>query len=301
MEYYLSQICPMYGLSVKTISSLPQWLEDKKNEGKSLGIFTEHGFEINFSEQNASRFKKWNGDVTPQNPVSPFFVQAIHTIWNAMECFIQGELDYLVMGDEVIEFPQLAKKIYQAMSGMSESVVITDKENSGLMGLTESDLLEISHDAFLSNLYGKFQSLSGCFSEAGKYFRMAAETSPDFAESYSNLGTLLWSHRQKRDAFLLFIESIFRNPHLTTAQLNFFDAGYELKEFSAMAKVIEEVLPRVGDIPEMKHHLAICYQKTGRNAQAIDILNDILKKNALDTEAHMILDEINKEENQQGV
>lgn len=228
---------------------------------------------------------------------------SIDSLPKALNLFSLGAHDFLLSGEEYIEFPLEARRLLETMVILHTLKFGSDEEKAGLSEQTPPQLpaaetfLE-SGNAFLINLWGKACSLEDRYSEAGVAFRRAAELLTVYGEPCSNLGTLLWKLGKRSEAFVLFAEGFMRNPLGLSCQLNFFDAGYELREYESMAGLLESQSANFPDCIEFRHHLALCYEKTDKRALACDVLRRLLDEFPQDEEARVYLEALSSEASQ---
>jgi len=211
------------------------------------------------------------------------------TLPRMFSLFVEGVVDYLVCDSQYVEYPQLAHELMQLIYLASQK----SSENLSTRILTDNNkLTQIKSNPFLCNLFGKLLSVEKKLNDAAVSFREAIELNRQFGEPYGNIGTIFWSVGKQKEAFQLITESLLKNPYSISAQLNFFEAGYEMREYESMIRVIESIISNVTEFSEFRHHLAICYQKTGKSAEAVDILKGIINDFPGDEDAKKILSSI---------
>lgn len=282
-------IAKAYGFLAQPVPSPESWIREQKARGQVVGELAEGALKVHLDSSHGPLLKRWREDGLQIEDGKK--VEAISSVWNALELFSEGGLDYLVSGNKAIEFPKVGKEMIEDLKNYLDKKE-TDRAEGGHAPVS-SDMQDYAAqaegNAFLKNLYGKILSHQQNIAEAGKAFREAVGLMASFGEPYSNLGTLLWQHGQKRNAFLLFAEGLIKNPHSIPCQLNFLDAGHEMQEYKAMITVLETVLPETPDCVEFKHHLAIAYHRTGETEKALRCLNEILSADPADAEALNLL------------
>lgn len=293
MQKKIQDIAKVFGFELGQITTdIGAWVQEKVASGKIVGKFDSSLLTLALDPSKIGTrldyLKTQNVTITSSTKL-----EAVDTIWKAFEYFSNGDFDYLVAEGCVATFPEEARGILAALNQVIEARKKSGDDNASGETLSKSDFENIKkpvmENPYMRNLWGKLLSFTGHFSEAGEAFRQAVEMLPEYGEPYSNLGTLLWKFGKKREAFVLFTEALMKNPNSVTAELNFFDAGYELQEYDSMAKVIEEVIKDFREKVEFCHHLAICYYRTDRKEDAKKILADILKSNPQDEEAKELL------------
>ncbi len=242
MELAFDSLAKAFGFNSLKNSNMAAWVAQKVSQGSLIGVWQDHQFIVMGNPKNSSEaLSRWKEDLKTVDDQTA--VPFIDSLWLAMSLFSEGDLDVLICGEEAIEYPSVARQINLHLIAAANESSKSDAGSKAIRALPEYGSIE--SDAFLLNLMGKLYSFEKNYAMAGEAFRKSATLSPEFGEAYSNLGTLLWGHGQKKEAFFLFTESMLRNPYTTTAQLNFFDSGYDLKEYGVMAKIVEEILPRV--------------------------------------------------------
>ncbi|EKD42599.1 MAG: Methyltransferase type 11 [uncultured bacterium] len=279
-----NEMSQIHGFSNFEIKNFNAWLQEKIDGGKIVAQWGEDKCLV-FGNKNKINveFKELLEEGKAENTYQVKGHIPLHRLFSL---FAEGIIDFLVHEESGIEFPVLAHELMEMIYKISQDnkLLLSESINA------DKDKLKAIHaDAYLLNLWGKLLTLEKKYNEAGMAFRGAVEINREFGEPYGNLGTLLWGLNKQREGFFLITEALLKNPYSISTQLNFFDAGYELREFSGMAKVIESVLPKVNEFPEFRHHLAICYQRTGRSQDAVSVLQKILNEFPGDEEARNIL------------
>ncbi len=261
------------------------WIQERVKAGGIIGLW--EGGRLNLfldPAASAHRLDRWTREGFSIR--SPMEIPPVETVWQALSYFGEGEMDVLFIGDWYVEFPKRAHAILRSLHASVQSIDGLSPDANDL----DPPVLDLAQedDPFLINLWGKHLALCGRVGDAGRAFSKAAELDREFSDPYGNLGVLMWKAGQRREAFLLFAESLLKNPSNISASLNFFDAGYELEEHAAMAKVLEQIISEVVACPEHRHHLAICYQKMGKTKEALAVLQKILDLSPEDQEARAL-------------
>ncbi len=275
-----------FGFVPQKLEDPVSWIQTQVANGKIIGQWSGN-FQIYLNpSHHAKRLSSWLPREVSLGPVTD--LPMIQSRWDAIDCFSEGYLDYFVCGDWYLKFPEVGNSLLGMLSeNQKTNASVQPEEQSGPLPTLTFD---ISGDPFLTNLWGKILAFHGDFSGAGKAFREAIELIPEFSEPYSNLGTLLWNLGQRQEAFMLFTQAFVNNPHRVAGQLNFFDAGYELEEFSQMASILEEIMSTYPEFVEWHHHLAICYHRMDRTPEAVILLEDIIKNEPSDNDARTLLE-----------
>ncbi len=263
------------------------WREKRVADGKKIGVWN-GGFKIHFNPLNLQPkdFAALGIEET-ENLFSPHSLK-LNNPWEAMELFMEGPLDEFQIANYFIEFPVAAR-------GLLSYIRLAAKAQEGSLPLPTScpETLEASEsNPFLWNLTGKCLAICGKVSEAGKIFEKIAERYPEFSESYGNLGALLWKFGKRREAFVMFTESLGRNPFSSSAQLNFFEAGRELQEFSAMTTVLQKIIHQYPYCLDLYSLLAVCFYQIREVERAKSVLNDLLRESPEDSEGKLLLHRI---------
>lgn len=282
-----------YGFSPETISNGKDWILEKVAEGQIVGQWNQ-GLWLHFDPEKNAEFVKYISE-EGMEVKSPIQVEGVSSFWDALEYFTEGSMAYLLSDGHAVAFPSHYHELLAEFSALAQAAELPEGDESTDPYPLPSDLSEkAGQDPFLLNQLGKLYAMTRNVSLAGETFRKLLEAHPGYSEAYGNMGTLLWRFGSRREAFMLFVESMLKNPHRTVNQLNFFDSGYELKEYAAMAKVLETVLPAVPECVELRHHLAMSYCHLGRVGEAKALLESIMASHPDDEEARQILDEIQK-------
>lgn len=293
-----------YGFQPNEIDNVDVWIQQKVAEGLVVGRW-KSGFELHVDpSKHQELLEVWKESGLDAGAVTK--VEHIENFWQAMDFFSEGNIDAFTTKNWCVEFSAKNREIILKMGETIEKIQkdfnVDENDPSGLENALKGQKIDVpdfsadvGKDPFLLNQYGKMLSYCHVFAMAGEYFRRAVEAMPQFSEPYSNLGTLLWKLGNRREAFLLFIESFLKNPHRPASQLNLFDSGHELEEYESMGKVIEEVLPYTPEYPEFRHHLALCYINAGRFDEGKSVLRGILAQNPTDEDAQNLLVSLDKE------
>lgn len=247
--HYIDSYC----FEKKIIPDSAQWIADQVKNGLEIGQWLD-GFRIHGKNKRS--------------------LSEIETLWEAISFFSQGDLDALVIGENVYFIPEDAREIFNFF-----------KNGKNVSPLQDNTKLS----PFALNLYGKYLTTLDKVSDATAFFSEALKKESRFSEPYNNLGQLMWKIGKQRDAFLLFTESLAKNPHLLPAQLNFFDAGLELEEYASMLNVIKYLEEEIPECSEFQYYKAICNHRLGNHEEARSILNLILKDKPNDAEAKQLL------------
>lgn len=291
-----------YGfLTQKVEGAVAEWIKSKVTQGSLVGVW-DGSFKLYADpKQCQERLQPLaNAGVTIQPIIQ---VPFIDNFWKCLDYFSEGEIDYFICEDWYCEFPKQGRTILNAISDVAlkrEQLLqkSNGEENAAIQEIDIPDFSAQQDSPFMKNHWGKLLSFAGRFSEAGEVFRKIIETHPEYGEPYSNMGTLLWNFGKRREAFVMFVEALLKNPHRTSSQLNFLDAGYELEEYENMMNVIQEIIPTVPECVEFKHHLAICYHRFGQTEKAETLLNEILAGDPQDADAKNLLQEMKNAPNQ---
>ncbi|MBF0492091.1 MAG: hypothetical protein HQM15_04870 [Deltaproteobacteria bacterium] len=274
-----------YGFQVRPAVSARDSIQDLVAQGKIVGEWNENFKIYALPEMLKQRPPKWIKEEPFKGVLQ---VDAIKNIWQAMDYFGEGELDVLITPENSFLFPQEGRSLLEGIRGILEN----RKDPTTGAPTLGTDFNFESDDPFLNNLQGKLLTLKGNISEAGKAFGKALALLPEYSEPYANLGTLLWQLGQQKEAFVLFVEALLRNPYNVAAQLNFFDAGRETENFDGMIKVVEKILEMDPECLEFYPILAFSYHRSGQAGKAIDILNNFLAKYPQEEEARLLLEHI---------
>lgn len=106
---------------------------------------------------------------------------------------------------------------------------------------TEVDRQAVAnHDAILLNTKGLILAGLGDAPGAARSFLHAAELNPNFAEPFSNMGSLLWDRGSREEAFLMFRQAFLRLPMDPVIRENFMEAGMHLGCFAKMQECLDE-------------------------------------------------------------
>lgn len=240
-----------YSFQKLKLNDSSQWIADQVQAGKEVGQWLD-GFRVHGKNKDD--------------------LSDIESIWEAVSHFSQSDLDFFVAGDTAYSIPEDAREFMKTIKG--KDITLPSFET-----LTPYAL----------NLYGKYLSLHEKISEATSCFSEALKKDPFFSEPYNNLGQLLWKVGKQREGFVLFAESLSKNPHLLIAQLNFFDAGMDLEEYESTLNVIKYLEEEIPDCVEFKYYKAICSHRLGQPEMAKSILQNILKEQPDDAEAQHLL------------
>ncbi|MBI4239312.1 MAG: tetratricopeptide repeat protein [Deltaproteobacteria bacterium] len=275
-----------YGFSPQPLTAIESKLAEATAAGQVVGWWRD-GLTLHCDPAHSrARRTRWTGD-TPL--AAEYRVDAVPSYWEALEYFCEGELDALIVGQSWISFPAAGREVLARFAAHVPSAADNDATTATPLTLPDCSN-EVAGDPFLLNQWGKMLSYAQRYTEAGAAFRQALELNPEYGEPYGNLATLLWNFGKRREAFALFTEALLKNPHRTTTQLNFFDAGHNMEEFATIAAVMEELIPSVPDQTEFRHHLAIAYHKLGRASDALTALREILAHDPHDAEAQALLE-----------
>lgn len=275
-----------YGFTATPVAAVEAVVADAKVAGQLIGWWQD-GLTIHCDPARCNaRRTRWTGDAPL---VAVTRVAAVHSFWDALEYFCEGELDALIIGDAVVRFPAAGRALLARLSALLPAESETTDAQAAPLVLPDCSN-EAAGDPFLLNQWGKMLAYAQRYTEAGAAFRQALELNPEYGEPYGNLATLLWNFGKRREAFALFTEALLKNPHHNATQLNFFDAGHNMEEFATIAGVMEDLIPAVPEQIEFRHHLAICYHKLGRIDEAITVLQGILTHDPTDAEAQALLD-----------
>ncbi|MBX7148477.1 hypothetical protein K1X76_05280 [bacterium] len=268
-----NKIAAQYGLKLKEMhGDINQGIVDIVKTGKIVGVWKNENLEFFYE----------NSIITDDNIKEVLgYTTFIKTIHDVFDYFVKGKIAALILDDHyILELPSVVSLIFGEMESLTDT-----QKNPQSLNTSACDFSEIAKgNPFVTNLWGKLLAFRGEISKAGECFREAVEMERNFSEPYSNLGALLWKAGKQREAFLLFCEALIKNPYSQTAQMNFFDAGYELCEYKAILTIIDHVACDETPI-EFDHHRAICHFKLGERDKALGIVNTILEKNPVDTEA----------------
>ncbi|GEM_PF-5507088 len=292
------QCASAYGFVPQPVEDAAAFIAAQRQAGKVVGEWNEQLILHLDPVQHAARVARWSEIV----PVSARMVIADLPFWIAMEYFAEGDLDCFVTPTWACAFPEHGQKLLETFGQLVAQHEVAPASAGEELAAPAAPVTtpapaipdfsaQVQGDAYLLNQWGKVLAYGQRISEAGEAFRQSIDVTRAYSEPYSNLGALLWQFGKRREAFILFVEALIKNPHRLAGQLNFFDAGHELAEFGAMAKVIEELLPTVHEYVEFKHHLAICYFRLGRMDEAIALLNNVVATHPDDAEAQQLLKE----------
>lgn len=279
-----------YGFQPTVLANIDAWLEEQVQAGRVVGRWND-GLAIHLDpSRQVELLARWKEHgMTQAGPVLQ--VDGIGTFWQAFEFFSEGNLDFLVTNDWFIAFPAEGRTVLEqcgAVVGARQEA--RGQEVAPAAATPPPDLSAVvGNDPFLLNQYGKMFAFCRDYAKAGECFRTAAEVMPEYSEPYGNLGALMWQVGKRREAFVLFVEALAKNPHRVVSQLNFFDAGHELEEYAAMASVLEELIPSVPEYAEFRHHLAVCYVRLNRAAEGKALLENLLAQRPDDQEAIQLL------------
>ncbi len=287
----------VFGFSESWIDQPEAWMQDRIQKGQLIAVWTggaTPGIKIHYDPQLVDAEKKAAFETRWKDAgfvINPGVLLPLPHLTEALEYFSEGDVDVLLVNFTAMEWPVKAKDWLTILRKLHP-------QNPHELTLAEEDMIqsivkhvpeEMMSHPFWMNLCGKILALRGMHAVAGLYFRNAIERCSDYSEPYNNLGTLLWNLEQKREAFLLFAEALMKNPYNSSAQLNFFDSGYEMEEYASIVAVTEFLIQKVPTCIEFHHHLAICYRRLQRTEDAITVLQKILDKDPMDAEARSLL------------
>ncbi len=242
-----------YAFEKKMLIDPAQWIADQVKNGKRIGHWLD-GFRIHGKENEE-----------PAN---------IESLWQAVTYFCHEDLEAFVIGQTAYSIPADAREALQLIKKNDLGALANQSPNT----------------AFALNLYGKYFASLDQASEAARFFSEALKLCPQFCEPYNNLGQLMWKVGQQKEAFVLFSQALSKNPHLLSAQLNFFDAGLELEEYESILNVINYLESEIPECTEFQYYKAICKHKSGHKEEAKAILRGILKEQPDDPEARQLLE-----------
>ena len=110
-------------------------------------------------------------------------------------------------------------------------------------------------------------------------FRRALQVNPNSARAHANLGVALTSLNQVEDAIPHFREAIANDPNNRSARMNLGARALEDGRASEAATHLEAALagPEDGSGAFVRFTLARAYRRMGRNAEAMEALDDALR------------------------
>ncbi len=119
------------------------------------------------------------------------------------------------------------------------------KETLGLYNESEEYLNKassLSDSTFLLNLKGLILFRKGNDNEAEKIFKEVIEKDKSFGESYSNLGVVLWTRGQKKEALDLFEKAFILLPTTCDIAKNYHDAIIDMSAHTRAKKIAMDAL-----------------------------------------------------------
>lgn len=279
-----AQWAKTYGFTPTSLTDVNGFLAEQVQQGKIVAHWDGELTILCDVERVRPRLAHWEAQGIVLEP--RMVMTAKQKFWDALDFFAEGDLDVFVAPNWAIEITPAMRQTLGRMSAALQKPAAPDAPPAP--GTFPDFFPDVAHDPYLMNQYGKLLSHTQQIGEAGKAFRLSIDLCPEYSEPYSNLGTLLWQFGKRREAFVLIVEALVKNPYRVATQMNFIDAGYEMEEYGNVLSVLEYLIPQMPDHPELRHHAAICCHKTGRTAQAVTMLDALITQFPDDTDAQSL-------------
>jgi len=251
MMQSLEQMAASFGLKVDHHGvELKNLIAQVRNEKKILGVWMNQGLSIYCNpELHRERLSHWKDEKNIQID-SVIQIDSFKSPMDVLKYFSRGFLDCFWIEGDVFEFPKAEYDQIAQFVAQDEKIKVEDWLN------------QFKDSPFLLNFFGKILNEKGLSQESSQVFKYACSLESRFAEPYDNLGVLLWNAGAQREAFILFAEGVLKNPYIESARNNFLDAGYELREYLPMVKILTKVLDLCSEIADLHYHLALVAYKS---------------------------------------